>query len=104
MTYEETIELEENVKLKNKADELYSKFKKNIKLEAKKYKGDGRFLYYSDTHNATYIKVSSSGFTVEYRFLHESYDVPVNPSSLFNLLKKDYRGIKHFESLVSDKD
>lgn len=104
MTYEETIELEQNVKIKNRADDLYSKFNKNIKLEAKGYKGNGLFLYWSDEHNATYIKVDSSGFTVQYRFLHESYDVPVNPSSLFNLIKKDYTGVKHLEYLVSDKE
>lgn len=103
MNYEETIELEENVKLKNKAEEIYKKFQKNIKLEVSKYKGDGKFLHWSDSHNSTYFKVDESKIFYECKFLHESYNVECTPSGIFSCLKRKYRGVEHLESAVRDK-
>ena len=100
MTYEETIELEENIKLKNEANEIYEMFLQNIKLEPKKYKGEGRFVFSQDSHNTTYITLKNEKFVLECRFLHESYDVEITPSSIFNGLKKKYRGIEHLKAYV----
>lgn len=103
MTYEEIIELEENIQLKNKANEIYEKFCKNIKLEVSKYKGDGRFLHWSDSHNSTYFTVQGDKIYYECRFLHESYDVECTPNGIFSGLKREYRGIDHLESAVRGK-
>lgn len=100
MTYEETIELEENIKIKNQANEIYKLFLKNVRLDVGKYKGNGLFLHWSDEHNATYFKVGDNGFTYQCRFLHESYNVEINPSSLFRYIKEKYRGYDHFKSMV----
>lgn len=102
MTYEETIELEENVKLKNKADEIYQKFLKNVKLEPKKYQGEGRFIFWQDSHNTTYIRLNDDKFILECEFLHESYNVIITPEYIFNCLKRKDRGVEHLESYVRD--
>jgi hypothetical protein len=100
MTYEETIELEENIKLKNEANEIYEMFLQNIKLEPKKYKGEGRFVFSQDSHNTTYITLKNEKFVLECRFLHESYDVEITPASIFSGLKKKYRGVDHLKAYV----
>lgn len=100
MTYEETIELEENIKIKNEANEIYEMFLQNVRLEPKKYKGEGRFVYAQDAHNVTYITLKDDRFILECRFLHESYDVEITPTSIFNGLKNKYRGIDHLKAYV----
>lgn len=97
MTYEETIELEENISIKNKANELYSKFMKNMKLDVSTFK-NGRFKIWSDSHNAKYIKIVDDTFIYQCSFLHESYTVKVTPEDLFGYIKNDYRGVAHFET------
>ena len=103
MNYEETIELEENIKLKNKAEEIYKQFQKNIRLEVSSYKGDGRFLFWSDEHNQTYFKVEGDKIIFECRFLHEKYDVEVSLSGIFSALKNKYRGLDHLKATVREK-
>lgn len=104
MTYEETIELENNVMLKNRADEIYKKFKKNISFRAKDYKGKGRFLHWSDSYNATYFELDSEDrWVFVCDFIHEDYRFIVTPSYIFGYLKKDAKGIGHLVSAVRDK-
>lgn len=103
LSYEQVIELEQNIKLKNKADEIYEKFKRNIKLDVSKYSGEGRFIIASDSHNTTYIRLKNDEFVLECRFLHETYDVTITPQCIFNALKVNYRGVGHLESYVKDK-
>lgn len=100
MDYNATIELEENIKIKNKANELYDLFLKNINLNVKNYEGNGKFLHWSDSHNATYFVLKDNIFYYECDFLHESYKVCVTPESLFNYIKNKYRGVDHFDSAV----
>ncbi len=101
MNYEETIELENNIQVKNKAKDLYNKFLRNVKLDVGKYK-DGRFCVWSDSHNAEYLKINGSDrFVFQCRFLHESYDLIVHPSYIFNAIKNKHRVIDHFESFVN---
>lgn len=103
MTYEETIEYEKNIKLVKKAEEIYNQFLKNVKLDVDNYKGDNRFLFWSDNHNATYFKIKDNNFYFECRFLHETYNVLITPEGIFNGLKKNYRGIDHLISAVRNK-
>ncbi len=99
MDYKETVELEKNIEIKNKADFLYKEFHSKVCLNVKDYK-DGRFKFWSDCHNASYIKIIDNTFVVQYRFLHESYDVPIDKGSLFELIKNKYRGIEHLEAYL----
>lgn len=101
LTYEQTIELEQNVKIKNQADELYKTFLKKCSLHVSKFK-DGKFELWSDQHNAAYLKVSDDGFVWQGRFLHESYDVPIKPGSFFTLIKQKYRGMDHVISWINN--
>ena len=103
MTYEQTIELEQNIKLKNEADALYSKFLKNVKLEPSQYKGNGKFIFWYDEHNATYFQIRDDKFFFICAFLHENYTVEVTPSGIFTALKSKYRGVDHFASAVRDR-
>ena len=103
MDYKETIELEENVKLKNQADKIYSDFLKNVKLSPKNYKGDGKFLHWADSHNATYFVLNGDTFTYVCNFLHEKYQLDVTPSSIFSALKNKYRGVDHLRGDVIKK-
>lgn len=104
MTYEQTIELEKNIKIKEEADELYDGFLKKVKLKASQYKGNGRFLIWSDQHNSSFTTIKDEGFVVEYRFLNNSYDFLVSPSAIFTYIKEEYRGFNHFRSLVKHKE
>jgi hypothetical protein len=101
LTYEQTVELEANVAIKNKADKIYRDFLQNICLSPSKYK-DGKFLFTADEHNATYFKITDKGdFQYQCRFLHESYDVTVTPSAIFSAIKNKNRGVEHLASAVS---
>lgn len=102
LSYEQTIELELNIKIKNEADIIYQKFLKNVKLNPKNYKENGKFLFWSDEHNATYFTIKNDNFYFECRFLHETYDVLVTPSGIFDALKKEYRGVNHLSSAVGE--
>lgn len=104
LTYEQTIELELNIKIKNEADAIYQNFLRNVKLEAKNYKGEGKFLFWSDEHNQTYFTIKNEKFYFQCRFLHESYDVEVTPSGIFSALKKEYRGVSHLSSAVRERE
>ena len=100
MNFDETVELEKNIKIKDEASEIYQNFKGNIKLKAADYTGCGRFRVWSDSHNSTYIVITDSGFKAEFRFLHESYDVEITPKELFEKIKAKYRGIDHLKALI----
>lgn len=101
LTYEQTIELQDNIKIKDQANKIYADFLKNIKLEPKKYKGEGRFLYWSDQHNQTYISLVEDKFILQCRFLHESYNLEITPPAIFNALKNKYRGVEHLRAYCS---
>ena len=101
MTYEETIELEENVAIKNKADILYRDFINHIKLSVDNHVGEGRFIVWKDEHNAMYVSIKNKDFVFECRFLHETYNVLVNPSGLFNAIKMKDRGVDHLQSHIT---
>lgn len=96
LTYEQVIEMEENIRLKNKAEEICTNFMKNVKLDLTTFK-DGRFIIWSDSHNAKYLRIDGDKFVYECRFLHEKYNVEVTPSAIFSALKKKYRGVEHLE-------
>lgn len=104
MTYEETIELEENVKLKNEADKIYQDFIKNVKLDAGSYKGNGKFRFTYDQYNATYFEFNNDSIKYICDFLHEHYTVIVSPQGIFNALKSKYRGVEHLKSAVRNKN
>lgn len=103
LTYEQTIELEQNIKLKNEAETLYANFLKNIKLEPSKYKGDGIFSHWKDEYNETYFKIKENKFYFVCAFLHEDYTVEVTPSGIFSALQKKYRGVDHFTTAVRNR-
>ena len=101
MTYEETIELEKNIIIKNDADALYSKFKRFVKLDAGKFDfNNGRFTVDKDSNNATYLKVGEDAFIYQCRFLHETYNCTITPSALFSYIKSKYQGMGHFRAWV----
>ena len=101
MTYEETAELEQNVKIKNEADKIYSDFKSNVNLKVKNHKGDGKFLHWSDSHNATYFILNKSGtFTFRGEYLHNTYILDVTPGDIFSAIKNDSRSLGHLRSAV----
>lgn len=101
LTYEETIELEKNVKIKDAADDLYKRFKKNVTLSVGSLNRKGEFEDWSDAHNRTYYTVENGMVFYHCRFIHETYDLSITPSSLFNYIKRDYRGLAHFRSSVT---
>lgn len=100
LSYEETIELEKNISVKNEAEKIYSDFLKNIKLSPANYK-KGQFLFWSDQYNEIYFTLMDEEFVFQCRFLHESYDVKVTPSGIFDALKRNYKGVEHLRSVVS---
>jgi hypothetical protein len=105
LSYEQTIELEQNTKLANKAQEIYKMFLDNVKLSPKNYKGDGRFIFWSDYHNAIYFRLAQDGnFDFQCLFLHETYYMKVTPAGIFDSLKNNYRGVDHLIAMVRPSD
>ena len=102
LTYEQTIELEQNIKLKNEADVLYSKFLKNVKLEPSQYRGNGKFIHWMDEHNKIYFQIKDDKFYFICAFLHEDYTVEATPSGIFSALKSKNRGVEHLSFYVRD--
>lgn len=101
MTYEETMELEENVKIKNKADDIYKRFNKFVVLYADKFDHENnRFTISKDSNNATYLSIGGVCFTYQCRFLHENYNCDITPSAIFGYIKKDCRGFVHLEAMI----
>ena len=101
MTYEETIELEKNIIIKNDADELYSRFKKYVKLDVGKFDHKkNRFAVEKDSCNAVYLSIGADNFVYQCRFLHETYNCEITPSAIFGYIKDKYRGLGHFRAWV----
>lgn len=100
MDYKETVELEENVKIKNKADGIYRGFMNNVKLNVRDF-SDGKFKVWSDSHNATYVSILNGVFTFQCRFLHESYNIDITPECIFSKIKSDYRGLGHLTCFIT---
>ena len=104
MTYQESKELEKNVKASKEADSIYSDFMRNIKLEASKYdKKTDRFTVWSDSHNAKYIKIVNGRFHFICDFLHESYTCVISRDKIFDYLKSDYTGVLHLKTFSRTK-
>lgn len=104
LSYEQTVELEKNIAIKNEAVKLYEKFMCNIKLPVSGFDSRHmRFKTWDDGNNQTYISINENGnFVYQCRFLHESYDVEVTLDNIFRLIKSDYRGIDHLRSDVAN--
>lgn len=107
MTYEETIELEQNVKFKNQADVLYSNFVKHAKFNLSDWDfSKNRYKIRSEEHNSAYIHFGKTSLTYQGRFLHNTYDLTITPSAIFSYLKADYEdknnrnGFGHLKSYI----
>lgn len=100
MNYQETIELEKNIKIKNEAEKIYKDFMNNVTLSVSKFK-DGKFKTWSDSHNATYIKIVDNTFVFVCDFLHENYSVKITPECLFGYVKNKYRGLEHLKAEIN---
>ena len=98
MTYEETVELEKNVKIKDEAEKICRDFKNNVVLRVKDHEGEGRFKIWSDSHNAVYVRVADKGLEFQCRFLHETYNVMVEPASVFSKIKSGSGVIDHLKA------
>jgi len=101
MNYEETVELQKNIKIKDEAEKICRDFKDNVRLNAKDYMGDGRFKIWSDSHNAVYVQTGKESFEFQCRFLHETYNIAVTYNGVFDAIKRESRGIGHLKSHIS---
>lgn len=97
MTYEETIEIEENINLKNHANRIHNDFINNVKLSVKNFDGK-RFKLWSDNYNAKYVEIINGKLVYQCRFLHETYDIAIEPAAIFDALKSKYRGVDHLKA------
>ena len=92
MDYKKTKELEFNIKIKNKAEEIVKGFLKNVKLDLNQKKGN-RFLIRSDGHNAEYVEIGEDSITYIGNFLHEKHSVRIDAAVIFNCIKNGDRGV-----------
>lgn len=102
MTYEETIELELNVKIKNKAQEIYKGFVDNTSLSLKDYK-NGRFKLWCDSNNAKYLDLKSSDPVLILDYINNNHRITVTPSSIFSAIKSMDRFVTHLASMAKVK-
>lgn len=94
MTYEQTCQLERNIKIKNKAKEIVKGFKEKVVLNLKTKKGL-RFTIRSDSHNATYVEIDEKKIVFICDFLHENYYIIVDKSHVFDCIQRGDRVINH---------
>lgn len=97
MTYEQTVELERNIKIKNKAKEIVAGFLENVKLNLQTKKGL-RFRTWSDSNNAEYVDISEDGIYWCADYLHQKYYLMIDESSIFDAILREYRGIEYLAS------
>lgn len=95
MNYDETCELEANIKIRNKANELYELFFENVMLNPNTFK-NGKFKIWSDSHNAKYVYIVDDHFVYECCFLHEHYVLDITLDNIFNAIKRTSRVVDHF--------
>jgi len=100
MTFEQTKELEENIKIKDRAIKICEDFKNNIVLLARNYKGESAFTIWSDSHNEKYVIAHEKNFEFICAFLHENYAVMITPEAIFNSIKSGSPVIGHLEVIV----
>lgn len=100
MTYEETIELEKNIKLKNKADEIYANFLEHVNLRPKDLQFDGRFKIWSSGDSHKYIKLEDGIFILQCRFLHQTFDIRITPSDIFASLQNNNKEVGYLEATI----
>ena len=101
MTYEETVELEKHVKVKIEADEIYWDFMNSVRLEAKSYNpSKDRFIVWSDSNNAKYIKIVDGKFVLQCRYLNNTYDMTITPSDIFGYINNNYQGLGHLKNYI----
>ncbi|MBK7380437.1 MAG: hypothetical protein IPJ03_15895 [Ignavibacteriales bacterium] len=100
LTYEQVVELERNIEVKNQAKKIMNDFYNNVKLNIKDYSGNGRFRLWHDQHNDIYVDLKDDKFYFRCRFLHESYDIEMTFNGIFQALKNEDRGIDHLKPLV----
>lgn len=99
MNFQETEELEKNIKIKNKAKELYCLFFKNVILKPNTFK-NGKFKIWNDSHNSKYIYIADDHFVYECCFLHERYILHIELEYIFKAIKENSRVIDHFSADV----
>lgn len=103
MNYEETANLEENIKIKNEANDLYRRFVKFVKLSVAR-RDKNEFEDWADAHNRAFYRVNENSVSFHCRFLHETYNLTITPSSLFESIKSNDRGLLHFKSSVDNHE
>jgi len=87
MDYQETIELERNIKIKNKAQEIVQGFKKTVKLDLTTKKGN-RFTIWADSHNANYVEIEEEEIIFIGDYLSQNMSIPISYSSIFNAIAR----------------
>ena len=97
MTYDKVVELERNIKIKNKAKELVEGFKRNVVLNLRQKNGL-KFKIWSDEHNATYVEVDEKIILFICSFLHEHYSINVSEGSVYSGISNGDKVIDHLSS------
>ena len=97
MTYDETIELEKNIKIKNRANKIYSDFIENVQLKLNQHMGGGKFKIWSDSHNAKYVIVHKGHLEYVCSFRHENYAIQITQKGIFDAIQENNRGVEHLE-------
>jgi len=100
MDFNQTVELEQNIKIKNEAIKICDEFFKNVKLKPSTYEDEGRFKVWSDSHNSTYVIIDGDNFYYECKFLHEYYKMKITPEAVFKYIKNKYMGLGHLRVFV----
>ena len=94
MDYKMTRELEENIKIKNKAEEIVENFLAKVKLSLDKY-NNGKFELWSDQHNAEYIHIKDGVIEWEGDFLNNKYSIVITPDCIFSAIKNKNGAVGH---------
>lgn len=89
LTIEDLKDIEKLQEFRKKAEKLYDIVvkKQKVGLLLDSY---NRYRLWYDQHNATYLKNQNGEWIWQARYLHQSYDVPLNAEKIYKMMVEAY--------------
>lgn len=90
LTYDQTIELEKNLKVRDRADKIHKDFIRNVSFPMERYQGNGKFLVKSTELCSSYFVLQSESdyWIFVYTSRGDSVKIDVTPHGIYNAIKK----------------
>ena len=92
LTYDQTIELENNLKVRGRADKIYKDFIRNVTFPMERYQGNGKFLVAAAELHSSHFQLVNNGNVDYWELIHVSRGgttkIVITPRDIYNAIKK----------------